>query len=77
MKFSHSKADVYVPGGARPPGEALAAVTHLCVAAHQDDIEIMAHAGISDCLETPGMAFGGVRHGAWCGQAWCFVSWIT
>ena len=60
MKFSHSKADVYVPGDARPPEAALAAVTHLCVAAHQDDIEIMAHAGISDCLETPGKAFGGV-----------------
>jgi LmbE family N-acetylglucosaminyl deacetylase len=60
MKFSHSKADVYVPGGARAPEVALAAVTHLCVAAHQDDIEIMAHAGISDCLDTPGKAFGGV-----------------
>jgi len=35
-------------------------VTHLCVAAHQDDIEIMAHAGIVDCLETPGKWFGGV-----------------
>lgn len=60
MKFSHSKADVYVPGEARSSEAALAAVTHLCVAAHQDDIEIMAHAGISDCLETPSKAFGGV-----------------
>lgn len=60
MKFSHPKADVYVPGGARGPEAALAAVTHLCVAAHQDDIEIMAHAGIADCLDTPGKAFGGV-----------------
>ncbi|MFA6962297.1 MAG: PIG-L family deacetylase [Opitutaceae bacterium] len=60
MKFSHSKADVYVPSGDRSPEAALATVTHLCVAAHQDDIEIMAHAGISDCLETPGKAFGGV-----------------
>jgi LmbE family N-acetylglucosaminyl deacetylase len=60
MKFSHPKADVYVPTGARVPEAALAAVTHLCVAAHQDDIEIMAHAGISDCLDTPGKAFGGV-----------------
>lgn len=40
---------------------ALARVTHLCVAAHQDDIEIMAHAGICDCLENPNLqAFGGV-----------------
>ena len=60
MKLSHPKADVYVPKGDSAPSEALARVTHLCVAAHQDDIEIMAHSGISDCLDTPGKAFGGV-----------------
>jgi len=60
MKFSHPKADIFLPGGAASPEAALATVTHLCVAAHQDDIEIMAHAGIADCLETPGKAFGGV-----------------
>jgi LmbE family N-acetylglucosaminyl deacetylase len=60
MRFSRSEADVFVPAGAEPPAEALARVTHLCIAAHQDDIEIMAHAGISDCLEIPGQAFGGV-----------------
>jgi LmbE family N-acetylglucosaminyl deacetylase len=59
MKFSHPDADVFVPD-ARPPEIALAGVTHLCIAAHQDDIEIMAHAGICDCLETPGKGFGGV-----------------
>jgi LmbE family N-acetylglucosaminyl deacetylase len=59
MKFSHPQADVFVPSNAAPE-EALARVTHLCVAAHQDDIEIMAHAGIVDCLEQPGKAFGGV-----------------
>jgi len=42
------------------PAAALARVTHLCIAAHQDDIEIMAHSGISDCLDTPGKWFGGV-----------------
>lgn len=60
MKLSHPKADVYVPDGGLAPNEALARVTHLCVAAHQDDIEIMAHSGISDCLDMPGKAFGGV-----------------
>jgi LmbE family N-acetylglucosaminyl deacetylase len=60
MNFSLPQADVYVPGGALAPAAALAAVTHLCLGAHQDDIEIMAHAGICDCLETPGKAFGGV-----------------
>jgi LmbE family N-acetylglucosaminyl deacetylase len=60
MKFSNPQADIYVPAGNLPPDQALARVTHLCIGAHQDDIEIMAHAGISDCLEMPGKAFGGV-----------------
>lgn len=60
MKFSQSTADVYVPSGGLPAA-ALASLTHLCVAAHQDDIEIMAHAGICDCLDAPDqLAFGGV-----------------
>jgi len=60
MKFSHPHADVFVPAGT-PPAAALASLTHLCVAAHQDDIEIMAHAGLCDCLDAPErLAFGGV-----------------
>ncbi len=42
------------------PAEALHRVTHLCVAAHQDDIEIMAHAGISETLDQREKSFGGV-----------------
>lgn len=60
MKFSRADADIYVPAGDEEADAALARVTHLCVAAHQDDIEIMAHAGICDCLDLPGKAFGGV-----------------
>lgn len=60
MKFSHPQADVYVPAGDLSPAQALARVTHLAIGAHQDDLEIMAHAGISDCLENPNKAFGGV-----------------
>ena len=60
MKLSHPKADVFVPAGGPAPEAALRQVTHLCVGAHQDDIEIMAHAGIADCLDTTGQAFGGV-----------------
>ncbi|HEY0947267.1 MAG TPA: PIG-L family deacetylase [Opitutaceae bacterium] len=60
MKFSRSDADVFVPAGGEP-ATVLARVTHLCVAAHQDDIEIMAHSAICDCLEDPARrAFGGV-----------------
>lgn len=60
MKFSQPKADVYVPAAGLTDEAALARVTHLCVAAHQDDIEIMAYAGIAACFDTPGKAFGGV-----------------
>lgn len=60
MKLSQPQADLYVPAGDLSPEQALARVTHLCVGAHQDDIEIMAQSGISDCLEVAGKAFGGV-----------------
>ncbi len=59
MNFSRSDADVFAPAGDEAV-VALARVTRLCIAAHQDDIEIMAHAGIADCLDLPGKAFGGV-----------------
>jgi LmbE family N-acetylglucosaminyl deacetylase len=39
---------------------ALARTTHLCVAAHQDDIEIMAHAGIATCYGRTNAHFTGV-----------------
>src|SRR6185295_10524898 len=60
MIFSRPDADVFLPAGDEAAA-ALARVTHLCVAAHQDDIEIMAHAGLCDCLDDPARkAFGGV-----------------
>jgi LmbE family N-acetylglucosaminyl deacetylase len=60
MKLAHPQADIFVPTSELPADAALRTVTHLCLGAHQDDIEIMAHAGISDCLDTAGKAFGGV-----------------
>ncbi len=60
MNFSNQGADVYVPDAGATPAEALSRVTHLCIGAHQDDIEIMAQSGISDCLGRSGKAFGGV-----------------
>ena len=60
MKFTHPKADIFVPVADESAESALARVSHLCVAAHQDDIEIMAYAGVTACLDTPGKAFGGV-----------------
>lgn len=60
MKFSRPDADIYVPAGDVTPEEALARTTHLCVAAHQDDIEIMAYAGVAECLNRTDRHFTGV-----------------
>ena len=67
LVFSRPDADIYVPSAgqrvgdnALHPGEALARTTHLCVAAHQDDIEIMAHSGIAECWESSEKFFTGV-----------------
>jgi len=60
VQFTDPGADIFVPAGAPAAEEALKSVSHLCVGAHQDDIEIMAQSGISDCLGIPGRAFGGV-----------------
>jgi LmbE family N-acetylglucosaminyl deacetylase len=59
MKFSQSQADVYVPGGLAAAA-ALARTTHLCIAAHQDDVEIMAYQGIAECFEREDRWFSGV-----------------
>ena len=46
MKLSSPAADIYVPDR-RPLAAAVGRTTHLCLAAHQDDIEILAYHGIS------------------------------
>jgi LmbE family N-acetylglucosaminyl deacetylase len=76
LRFSRPDADVHLPDGSADARAALGRVTHLCIGAHPDDIEIMAFAGIAACLDTPGRAFGGVvvtdgagssRHGPYAG----------
>lgn len=60
MKFSHPAADIYLPDTSVTPADALARTTHLCVAAHQDDIEIMAYHGIAECFGQADKWFSGV-----------------
>ena len=60
MKFSQTNADIFVPDASVTPENALARTTHLAVGAHQDDLEIMAYAGITECLDHPDLAFSGV-----------------
>ena len=59
MKFSQPDADAFTPDGA-DRDKALARTTHLCVEAHQDDVEIMAHAGIAACYGADSRFFTGV-----------------
>ena len=62
MKFSRADADVYLPLKSKglSPDEALRRTTHLCVIAHQDDIEINAYAAVAECYERPDRFFTGV-----------------
>src|SRR5574342_739658 len=59
MNFHLPTAEVFIPGGL-PVEQALARTTHLCVAAHQDDIEIMAAGPILECFQREDRWFTGV-----------------
>ena len=59
MHFHKSTADVFIPDNLAP-AEALARTTHLSIAAHQDDIEIMAYHGIAECFGLKDKWFSGV-----------------
>jgi len=59
MRFHNAAADLFVPDGSDPE-KALARTTHLCIAAHQDDIEIMAYHGIAQCFGRKDRGFSGV-----------------
>jgi len=59
MNLHMPNAELFVPGGG-PAADVLARTTHLCLAAHQDDIEIMAFHGIKECFGRTDRAFTGV-----------------
>ena len=59
MHLHQPQAEVYIPDDTPEP-EALARTTHLCFAAHQDDIEIMAAHAILACFQQPDQWFTGV-----------------
>ena len=59
MQFHQTNADFFVPDSAAPEA-AMARTTHLCIAAHQDDIEIMAYHGIAECFGRSDRWFSGV-----------------
>ncbi len=67
LQFANASAELYVPDGVAEEA-ALSRVTHLAIAAHQDDIEIMAYHGIAACFGNPERWFAGVvvSNGAGC-----------
>lgn len=59
MKFRHEKHDIFIPDGT-DPDIALQRVTHLGIVSHQDDLEIAAYHGITECFKVDDKWFGGV-----------------
>jgi LmbE family N-acetylglucosaminyl deacetylase len=59
MKFHNPTSEIYVPDGSAA-ADALARTTHLGIAAHQDDIEIMAFHGILECFGQSDKKFASV-----------------
>jgi LmbE family N-acetylglucosaminyl deacetylase len=59
VQFHNPTADIFVPDNVAP-AEALARTTHLCISAHQDDIEIMAYHGVAECFGRQDRWFTGV-----------------
>ncbi len=62
MKLSRSDADIHLPkpSAGLTPEAALARTTHLCVIAHQDDIEINAYPAVAECQGRSDRFFTGV-----------------
>ena len=50
---------IYIPDGTEQKA-ALRRTTHLCIAAHQDDIEFMAFAPVAECFQKQNKWFCGV-----------------
>ncbi len=59
MRLHLDTADIFVPDGL-PIQDALARTTHLAIAAHQDDLEIMAAGPILECFQRDDRWFTGV-----------------
>ena len=59
MKFHQDHTETFIPDNTPLP-QALARTSHLCVAAHQDDVEIMAAHAILECYQRQDKCFSGV-----------------
>ena len=59
MKLVNNTAELYIPNN-KNKEEALSQTTHMSIAAHHDDIEIMAYHGIEQCFQSKTNHFTGV-----------------
>lgn len=59
MNFHLPTVEIFIPDGL-PVEQALARTTHMAIAAHQDDLEIMAAAPILECFQQTKQWFSGV-----------------
>jgi len=59
MKFHNKAAEIFIPSVADEQ-KALSQTTHLCIAAHHDDLEIMAYGPIAECYGSSDKHFSGV-----------------
>lgn len=59
MKYNNVEASVFIPDG-YDPKKAIQRTTHLAIAAHQDDVEIMAYHGIAECFQNTKNYFSAV-----------------
>lgn len=59
VEFARPDAEIFVPDG-RAEDEALGRITHLCIGAHPDDVELMAYHGIRAGQGRDGPHFGAV-----------------
>lgn len=59
VQFRHPKHDVFIPDQTES-WTALRRVTHLGIVSHQDDLEIAAYHGITECFHSKNQWFGGV-----------------
>lgn len=59
MKLNQPEAVLFIPDG-QEQGRALVRTSELCIAAHQDDIEIMAYGPIVSCYDSEDRWFTGV-----------------
>ena len=57
--WGNAEADTYIPSG-EPLADAWRRTSHVAIGAHQDDLEIMAAAGILECYDERALGFTGV-----------------